>query len=357
MKIGVITLPFSPNYGWLLQAYALQQTLIKNGHDAILISRRWNIIEKNNSLFMKIMRPFYYNVNCGRIYRFYKKHIKTTKVYRDSDALRTVIQEYKLDAVIVGSDQVWRIEDTRGVGYNFFLDFADDNVLKMSYAASYGTDEWKGTENDNKIIKNLLNSFSGISVREESGIDICSKYFNKKAVNVLDPTLLLHSEDYDKVLNRPNLYVDKNILATYILDPTPQKDNFVNRIANAKNLSVDPLYVTTRSRFHIYKSVENWLLKIRNSKFVIVDSFHGMVFCIIFKKQFLAIANKNRGYTRFISLLKLLGIENRLVYNMDDVDYKVSESVINYDKVDSFLEIHRQESLQYLLNTLNKSKL
>ena len=111
MKIGVITLPFSPNYGWLLQAYALQQTLIKNGHDAILISRRWNIVEKNNSLFMKIMRPFYYNVNCGRIYRFYKKHIKTTKVYRDSDALRTVIQEYKLDAVIVGSDQVWRIED------------------------------------------------------------------------------------------------------------------------------------------------------------------------------------------------------------------------------------------------------
>ena len=104
---------------------------------------------------MKIMRPFYYNVNCGRIYRFYKKHIKTTKVYRDSDALRTVIQEYKLDAVIVGSDQVWRLEDTRGVGYNFFLDFADDNVLKMSYAASYGTDEWKGTENDNKIIKNL----------------------------------------------------------------------------------------------------------------------------------------------------------------------------------------------------------
>lgn len=354
MKIGVITLPFSPNYGWLLQAYALQQLLVKNGHDAILISRRWNITKENNTLFMKLMRPFYYNINCGRIYRFYKQYINSTRVYRSSEDLKNVVEEYGLDAVIVGSDQVWRIEDTRGVGYNFFLDFVGDTVIKVSYAASFGTDEWKGTSADNDIITKLLDSFNGISVREETGVHICSSYFCKSAQTVLDPTLLLRSCDYDKVLKRPGLYSDRNLLSTYILDPTNQKDEFVKRIANEKGLVVEPLYVTNRRRIHIYKSVENWLLKIRNAKFVVVDSFHGMVFCIIFRKQFLAIANKNRGYTRFVNLLKMMNLEDRLVYDMSDADFKKSEDIINYDNVDVLLEHHRECSLRFLFNSLNK---
>lgn len=353
MKIGVITLPFNANYGWLLQAYAMQQALNKMGHDAILISRRWNLTKESNSLGARILRPLYYNICCGKLYSFYKRHIKATRIYRSSDDTKNVISEYGLDAVIVGSDQVWRIENTRGVGYDFFLEFADDGkTKKISYAASFGNDTWKGTPEDDEGIKQLLKSFTGVSVREESGIEICRKQFDVKATCVLDPTFLLHSSDYDKVLPDKDKYAGSNLLSTYILDPSPEKDTFINQIAADKGLHVDNLFVRSRGRFKLYKSMENWLLKIRNADFVVVDSFHGMVFCIIFKKQFIVIANKHRGNTRFVNVLSKLNLPDRLVYDLSQ-DVRTLYSEIDYKQVCELLDRERIDSLNFLKQSLS----
>lgn len=353
MKIGVITLPFNANYGWMLQAYAMQQALINMGHDAILISRRWNLTEQSDSLAARILRPLYYNICCGKLFSFYKRHIKSTRIYRSSEDLKNVISEYGLDAVIVGSDQVWRIENTRGVGYNFFLDFANDGrTKKVSFAASFGNDTWAGTTEDDDVIKQLLKDFSGISVREESGIEICRKHFESESTCVLDPTFLLHSSDYDKVLPNKNKYAGTHLLSTYILDPTPEKDAFIEKIATDKRLHIDNLFVRSRGRFKMYKSMENWLLKIRNADFVVVDSFHGMVFCIIFKKQFIVIANKHRGNTRFVNVLSKLNLQNRLVYNLDQ-DVQSLYSEIDYAQLDELLNRERTESLKFLKQSLS----
>lgn len=352
MKIGVITLPFGPNYGWLMQVYAMQKVLEKLGHDVVLISRKWDISDANSGLFVKIMRPIYYNINCGGIYRFYKKNIKKTKIYRSNEELQNVVNDYNLDAIIVGSDQVWRIEDTRGVGYNFFLDFADD-VLKISYAASFGNDNWQGTNEDNKIISKLLDSFSGISVREESGVDICSKFFDKKAECVLDPTLLLTYDDYEKILPRVDRK-QKGFLATYILDPTQEKDFFVASVSHSKDLKKDSLYIKNRtSRFHVYKPIENWLMKIRDADFVIVDSFHGMVFSIIFKKQFIAIANQKRGNTRFLNIMRSLDLEDKLIYDFGETELQKTKEIIDYNKVYKLLEVRKCQSYDFLMKSLS----
>lgn len=353
MKIGVITLPFNANYGWLLQAYAMQQALNNMGHEAILISRRWDLTEQSDSLAARILRPLYYNICCGKLFSFYKRHIKSTRIYRTPEDLKNVISEYGLDAVIVGSDQVWRIENTRGVGYNFFLDFANDGkTKKISYAASFGNDTWAGSHEDDTVIKQLLKGFAGISVREESGIEICKKQFEADATCVLDPTFLLQSVDYDKVLPDKDNYAGTSLLSTYILDPSPEKDAFINKIATDKKLHVDNLFVRSRGRFKIYKSMENWLLKIRNAEFVVVDSFHGMVFCIIFKKQFIVVANKHRGNTRFVNVLSKLNLENRLVYSLKQ-DVRPLYSEIDYQQVDKLLSEERNKSFEFLKQSLS----
>jgi len=354
MNIGVITLPFNANYGWLLQAYAMQKVLEKNGHNAILIERKWNLGKGNNSLLSRLMRPFYYNVNCGKLYRFYKKNIKATHTCRSNDEIKRIVDEYHLDAVIVGSDQVWRIENTRGVGYNFFLDFVPSGTIKFSYAASFGSDVWKGNEKDNLIIRELLDSFNGISVREESGIQMCKELFDKDAQCVLDPTFLLDASDYDKLLPNPQKYSNIKLLVTYILDPSAEKEYFVNKIAEERKLMVDRLFLKSRKgRFHIYKSLENWLLKIRNADFVVVDSFHGMVFCIIFQKQFIVIANKKRGNTRFENVLGKLNLMDRLIYDLADADIKQILQPINYTLVDQRLELEKQASVNFINKALS----
>lgn len=353
MNVGVITLPFSPNYGWLMQAYALQRALEKLGHNAILISRKWNIEEANSSLFVKIMRPVYYNITCGGLYRFYNKNVKSTRVYRSDDDLKSVVNEYKLDAVIVGSDQVWRIEDTRGVGYNFFLDFASKSVVKLSYAASFGTDVWKGNGHDNQIIKNLLKDFRGVSVREESGIKMCKDNFDIDVQSCIDPTLLLKMDEYDLVLKNPNKYKGDNLLSTYILDSTDEKLDFINSVAKSKCLTVSHLYpLDCMSRFRVFKSMENWLLKLRNSEFVIVDSFHGMVFCILYQKDFIVITNKQRGNTRFTNLLNKLSLQDRIVYDINQIDLSILKP-IDYEFVNNMLDLERLKSFSFLKSNLS----
>lgn len=353
MRIGVITLPFNPNYGWLLQAYAMQQVLKNMGHEVFLIQRKWNLTKSNSGILANLFRPIYFNINCGKLYRFYRNNLQTTSICRSDEEIRSVVERYGFDAVIVGSDQVWRIENTRGVGYNFFLDFVSYGKKKISYAASFGSDEWKGDSKDNEIIKNLLSDFSAISVREESGVNICASFFDKKTECVLDPTFLLTKEDYDRLLSNPDKFYKSKLLATYILDPSPEKNQFINIISKEKGLTIETLFLKSRKGlFHIYKSMENWLLKIRNAEYVVVDSFHGMVFCIIFHKQFVVIANKQRGNTRFENVLSKLGLEKRLVNELTEKSREILYSTIDYDKVNKLLVEEKKKSFDYLTKAL-----
>lgn len=353
-RIGVITLPFSPNYGWLLQTYAMQQILKKLGYDPILIYRKWDLTKNNSGLINALKRWIYYNFLCRKLYSFFRKKINKTKIYRNNYELKAVVNEYKLDAVIVGSDQVWRFENTRGVGYNFFLDFVEkDSIHKIAYAASFGVDYWTGTEKELNYVKVLLHHFKAVSVRETSGVKLCTNLFNIKPSLVLDPTLLLDSSDYEKLINKHTLNTDTNILSTYILDPSNEKDKLIESIALRKNLQVKSLYIDKRKgSIHTYNSLQYWLANIRNAKYVIVDSFHGLVFCIIFKKNFLVISNKRRGTTRFESLLTMLNLNNRLIHDLSDLDYDVVDNDINYGDIEIILNKQRESSIKFLTTNI-----
>lgn len=124
MKVGLLSLPYGPNYGCVLQLWALYHSIEKLGHEPIVINRRWNTTK--NSIFINILRFLYYNTICFQFLKFIKKRIPNmTPIVRNNLAMTDFSD--KLDVIVVGSDQVWRIENTRGVDLNFFLDFVEKN--------------------------------------------------------------------------------------------------------------------------------------------------------------------------------------------------------------------------------------
>ena len=349
MKIGILTLPLHTNYGGILQAYALQTVLERMGHEVKVINRNtdyklplWKtplVYSKRiikNILGYKI--PLFYEQKLIKEQpiirqntdRFIQRYIHTLNVDNYTD-----LKAEDFDAVVVGSDQVWRpkyfgkIEDA-------YLQFAKDwNIKRIAYAASFGTDEWEYTENQTEICKDLIKKFDAVSVREDSGKDLCKKYLDVDAEHLLDPTMLLEKEDYIRIFANSGTPQSLGTLMCYILDETPEKQSLINKISREKDL----IPFRVNSKVENYKApladriqppVEQWIRGFYDAEFVVTDSFHACVFSILFNKPFVAIANGNRGTSRFISLLKTFGLEDRLIYSdkelkdslLSDIDFK-----------------------------------
>jgi len=329
-KVGVLSLPYDANYGWILQHYALLKILKNNNYETFSVSRKWDTIGKRSILYY-FKRWVYYNILSKNIYNFYKKHITPrTEIFDTQESVKN-ISKYDFDAIIVGSDQVWRIEHTSGVGNNFFLDFLDSKKTnKISYAASFGIDEWQEGKDKTAVVKSLLEDFDYISVRETSGIGLCKREFDVAVECRVDPTLLLNKNQYNELLKQKGNIFKRPTLVTYILDSDKSKDDLVNKLSKLLSLQIYNLYPKRKSLWNFYIRVEKWLSAFRDCDFVITDSFHGTVFAIIYNKQFITIANKERGLARFTSLLKLFNLSSRLVFTSDgniDIDTLISEKI------------------------------
>lgn len=341
-KIGILTLPFQPNYGFLLQAFALHKVLASKGTDVILLDRAWNR-KSIPTLSYKLKRAIFYKYLCKNVYRFYKS-LNITRTLRSSTELWE--QANNLDGIVVGSDQVWSVANTRGADLNYFLDFIHSNssIRRYTYAASFGKDKIVISPEEKETITKLLPKFDTLSVREESGLNILSQEFGVNGVCDLDPTLLIDKSEYlELIKNEPAIFSDA--LTTYILDNSIEKKKAIEKFAKDNNLRVHNLY---NRKYLPYYSVEHWLAAIAEAKFVIVDSFHGMVFSIIFEKPFFAILNKRRGATRFISLLNKLGLSDRLVYDINKMPS--NPSPINYEDVK--LKLMKERALS--METINR---
>lgn len=363
-KIGILTLPFRHNYGGIFQAYALMTFLKKSNYDVHLIDRQWDILSKRGVVYY-IKRLLYYFL-IRKIKSFYIKKIVPKTVQINSQKEMQILNNLNFDAIIVGSDQVWRREFTIGVKNNFFLDFlTNKKIKKIAYGASFGIDVFD--END-KIIKDisiLLKKFDNISVRESSGVLICKKLFNVHADHVLDPVFLLDNLDYLKLVKKNSN--KKKILCSYILDNSETKSSIVKTISKKFKLKVKEssskkntsLILENRGYFDFYNyicpSLEDWLSDLYYADFIVTDSYHGLVCSIIFNKQFIVIANRKRGLTRFESLLEKLNIKNRLIFDEFDV-ISLSER-IDYNQINDKLEKLKKISKKFILNSLiNQNK-
>lgn len=377
-KIGILTQPLKQNYGGLLQAYVLQTVLKRMGYTPIIIDRH-KVSPKWRRLASHIKTLLLKGVGRGRSFTYWpsqheeslmahhtdyfiNKYIqpKSKRLYTNKELLDYVAQQ-KMDAFVVGSDQVWRPRYSPHLP-TYFLDFLEDNkeVKKIAYAASFGVDAWEFSKSETRMAKRLAPLFDAISVREDSGVSLCKEYLKVDAQHVLDPTLLLAKEDYIALFEAEKEPRSEGDLFTYILDATAEKSEMIAQIANELSLTPFAVQAKTNQRSRknykhhiddlIVPPVTKWLRAFYDAKFVVTDSFHGCVFSILFNKPFIAIGNHDRGLARFNSLLSSFGLANRLFFGDSTCsDMKqVVKSKIDWDSVNSNLTNKKEYSLSFI---------
>lgn len=377
MKIGILTLPLNSNYGGVLQAYALQTVLKRMGHDVLEVelkkNLRWQypplwkiplsfgkrflfkyiVRRKNQKILLERYERKIYPLLVHDILAFISKYIKQFKVDKFIDC------KGKFDAFVCGSDQIWRYKYYlffEGDIANVYLKFlGDDSCKRIAYAASFGTDNWEYPAKETAECKNWIQKFDAVSVREETGVKLCSTYYDIKAKHVLDPTMLLSKDDYVDLIEKSDVPKSTGNLFCYILDNTDEKMNVVKNIEKQRHLSSffmngDCGNWTEDLEKRIQPPVESWLRAFYDSEFIVTDSFHACVFSILFHKQFLVIGNKERGLARIYSLLSMFGLEDRLT---SDTGLDINRmKTIDYDRVDEILAKHREESRTFLIQAL-----
>lgn len=377
MRIGILTHPLDYNYGCLLQAFALQKTLIEMGHEVVTINRytdphksfcfllrSWcsRFVKKtfkkadvslvwNPTETLSIKEKLSLNTQ-----KFVDRNIVNTGIVLPKDLPR-IDNEYKFDAYVVGSDQVWLPHFC----LNSFLDFVNrKNVIRLFYAASSGSESFANYPELTNKCKALSQQFVAISVREESLIQTVKRSLGKDAIQVLDPTLLLDKDDY---LRACNVKINTDpVIFTYILDKNDTKRKLVDIIQHKLRL---PIVSGTVEKDYeigkhmniedcIYPTVDSWIQNLNRAKFVVTDSFHGTCMSIIFRKPFVVVGNKARGIERFNSVLSLFGLKNRLIETADAFDDSLLAN-LDSEMITKILSLKRKESLGFLKQHLSLS--
>ena len=363
LNVGILTLPMNKNYGGNLQAYALMEVIETLGQKAVFVNRRFHHAHAKPSK-QKYVKSVGLSPSVAN-----KKFLDTyfpliTKPFFHSHELESDINEYGFDALIVGSDQVWRPQYAKEILNDFFFDFLPENseIKRLSYAASFGSDKWEYDESRQAMASRLLKRFDAVGVREDAAVTMCAKELSSNATHVLDPTMLLDAQHYANKFNLDERRTSNDYLLNYVLDINDDKELVIKNLSNT--LGLDALSVNGKLFERVNalnssdgdQSVEGWLASFYKAKYIVTDSFHGVAFSILFNKPFLAYANPARGMARFTSLLNMFGLQDRLVTSSTQVTKSSMLAPIKWDSVNHKLNEMRLESLTFLVEALGISK-
>lgn len=349
-KIALLNMRYDNNYGGNLQRFALVTVLQRMGYeveylyirdnwDSWFTTRSWKkIIIRCIKQFIKfIFHPLNepliawhkeddtYVKQCKITEPFLDKYIIHTKVLYTSNDLKRIIKNKQYDAIVAGSDQIWRKKyiERYGIGL-FFMDFLPKTFTgkKIIYGASFGVDYREYSEKEMSYIRSFYSSLDYVSVREVSALSLLNQYglINPKAEIVLDPTLLLEKEDYISLIKSTKTVAPEGNMFCYILDKTYEIEQLITQISGEKQLK--PLIWSLETE----GTIEQWLRSFLEAEYIVTDSYHGLLFSIIFNKPFRLIKNELRGQTRFDSIYQLLDIKlAKDDFNWDVITKKISK--------------------------------
>lgn len=359
-KIGILTLRVDNNYGGHLQRYALSQFMKIMGHEPIVLYFRSIWVKDSARRKFKYVLKNIYKALLGiehdpvwywkyedkqweelrsYVFPFFEKYIPHTELICSESDLHRVVKKIQCDAYIVGSDQVWRKAYTERWGVeHFFLDFTPNETKKIAYAASFGLPEMEYNEDEIDRLSRLYQQLDAVSVRENSGLDILDRHgwTKPQAELVLDPTMLLHKEHYVELIRNGNTSPSNGNLFCYILDENDENKALIKNIAIEKKLQPFCASICGDKRM----SVEQWLRSYLDAEYVVTDSYHGVVFSLIFNKPFYLILNQKRGSARFESLMRMFAIAAG------------DNTKLNWDKVNDYMNEMREISMNYLKSNI-----
>lgn len=358
MKIGIITFFNYCNFGAALQAYGLSEALRSLGHEPVYLDYTCPFIGRPFGLdsLKKRGAVGYVYTAAGNV--FYLPRHGLFRSFRERIPHTPPLTPANIgdwgdcfDRYIAGSDQIWSAKLT-DFDRTYFLDFVKDSSKKLSYSASFGgAGIQPGLQEE---YRRLLGDFQAISVREDYGAKLVRELTGREAAVTLDPTLLLKQEDW-AALAAPRRKTWPTLLV-YQLGFSGAVVQAARQIAAEKRVRVDyipfPLGGFVAGKYQLHLGPREWLAQFRDADYIVTDSYHGIIFAILFEKKFLVVADGQHKNQRVLSLLDRLGLLDRVISRGDrlpDIEAK-----IDYPRVRALLEEDRQRSIQWLREQLQE---
>jgi len=388
-KIGIVAVTYKENFGSALQTYATQYTLEKLGYDA----RIFEIMGVHRYIYIK--KLLYY---AGRIFdpvelkylwaNLKSRSRKTASASSDQYAqdmnvrkqvyagfnkkwnkmLPTVNgwkalskQASKMNAVVVGSDQLWRPSNI--VGCYFTLEFVPDSIKKIAFSTSFGVPELP--KQLHKHANKYLSRIEHISVRENTGADIVKSLSGKRATVVCDPTMMLTAEDWMHIQDEKP-FAQGDYILMYLMGDNPEQRGFVKQLSKKTGCRIIGLLhgatyiaydeeVVDEKPFNVGPA--EFVNLIRNAQYVCTDSFHCIVFSILNSTKFFSFrrwpdGSKFSANDRLYTLLQFTGLERRMLMGTEDVDKCIADE-IDFTPVLEKVAAKRKMSMEFLVNALN----
>ncbi len=351
-KLAILTINDDGNYGNRLQNYAVQEKIKKLNCNVETINNQKGVTGKYGiakRIIGKVIKKVYPGERYKRYNTFmeFNKNIKYSKYYIDKEHIPENLKD-KYDCFITGSDQVWNPNFGRMSDIDF-LTFAPKKK-RSSFSASFGIS--KIPSEMKEYYKERLEGLNNISVREEAGKKIVEELTGRKDVQVLvDPTMLLTAEEWDKVAKKPKqLKTDKYILNYFLGELSETRKKEIDRIAKENNCEVinildknSPFYQTGPSEF---------LYLEKNAFLICTDSFHSSVFAILYNRPFVVFEREDKLVnmnSRIETLINKFNLQNRKFTG------KITEENLQHDYKEAYeiLEEERQKSNEFLKKALD----
>ena len=355
MKIGLITIHDTLNYGSLLQTFGLYKCIESLGKDITLVDYKCKTIAKRERTFKlnecrtlsDYVRHILYHKKLAKqkdnIWNFIRSNMKVSATF-DSDSIKKSNDIF--DSFLVGSDIVWGMNIT-GHDFSYMLDFADANKKKIAFSSSVGT-KWQ--QEDEFKIKDLLSRFEKISVREQLAADWIEELLGRKIPVTCDPTMLWTCNFWQQYASSQNIPT-KNYVLVYMRTKDERNIKDAKKYAYKRGLPVYYInFDVPKLGVHNIQplTVQDWIGLFANADTVFSASYHGLLFSLYFHKN---VFYYNRGNkSRMISLCKELCIEDK-EGNIKNIN---NDTHINYKYVDNILKIKREKSWNILKDALRE---
>lgn len=353
MKIGLLTFHCSHNYGATLQGYALQEVLKELGHDVETIDYRPDflvyplypkyLVATRN--IPKLLEHLFYATISGlkrrKVFgRFIKQHFNLSKCIN-----KDYIPE-SYDAVVIGSDQIWNLAITKG-DTKYFADFGGKkgNRKYIAYAASMEAQTLSPEKEE--VCRRCIPYFDSIAVRESNLIPLIQPFTNTKLEHVVDPALLINPKVWEDMAVKPK---KERYVLLYQVRFNKQARVFAQKVAD--QYGVELIEIACTPKVERQKGVtvlhdatpEEFLGWIKYATCVVTSSYHGLVFSLVFKKEFYSLHLGDGADSRSSLLLKEIGIGDREI----DINKYNKLSPLNNLDFKEIIENKRQNSIKFL---------
>ena len=369
MKVGILTFHHVTNYGAALQVYALWYYLNCLEIDVEIIDYRSRKAMKTYSQYLfglwapgKLKRGELVRnvVHLAKMRWFLNKHLKLSpRTVYDRERLKHFADKY--DLVICGSDEICNINSTWGFDSAFFLDFVDKTkTKKSSYAASFGFTS-SLEKNEAQSISEFLQDFSHVSVRDSNSQQIVNEIYTGEVSKVLDPTFLIQ-EHYHKLIKPLNLK-RRYVLIYFHKKAQKYESEIIHYLAQKLDLEIISIGISYGTNVEIankkilHAEPVEWLSWFKNADFIFTDSYHGMIFSVIFQKQFWVVSRKDKNI-KINDLLVDIKLEERILNINNLGDGESSEQLdallepVDYSQSFQILNQKLKQSTQFLSSLL-----